>query len=209
MLDTQLLEELEDRWREQSPAVLQRMQPGIDDDEIDRLSAPLGYTIPEELRRWYRWHNGSTGSPIIISRCFSTLSDDVAATLDFEADEEKWKKGWLQVMDEKPLMIFDCRGGVSEPVPVWHFDYAFDFPTRPVFESIGDMVSFWIELIDDGHVSWDAGGEEHIRQPVPEAILERISGVRPTEPDRITPSFGICNSGAEECQCSACWTRSC
>jgi hypothetical protein len=180
MLDDELLEALERRWREQSPALLQRMEPGIDDDEIDRLSAPLGYAIPDELRRWYRWHNGSANRAVILSRAFRPLDDSVARTLEFEQDEEQWPKGWTLVMDEKPLLIFDCRGGVSVPVPVWHFDYAFDFPTRPVFASIGDMVSFWIELIDDGQISWDADGEEHVRQPVPEPILERMSGV-PTD----------------------------
>jgi hypothetical protein len=66
--------------------------------------------------------------------------------------------------------------------PVWHLDYSFDFdrPTPPVFDSIGDMVTFWIELIDDGQISWDAEGDEPIRQPVPDAILRRMTGV-PTD----------------------------
>ena len=86
----------------------------------------------------------------------------------------------MQVMDEQPCLLFDCRGGVTSPVPVWHLDYAFDFPTRPVFDSIGDMVAFWIELIDDGQVTWDANGDEHIREPVPDAVHQRIRGV-PTD----------------------------
>jgi hypothetical protein len=182
MLDTRLLEELEERWRDQSPALLQRLRPGIDDAEIDRVAEPLGFPIPEEVRRWYRWHNGSIGHPIIFSRCFGTLSDDVVATLDLEEDEDKWKKGWLHVMDEKPYLIFDCRGDVNAPAPVWHFEYSFDLdrPTRPVFDSIGDMVSFWIELIDNGQIFWDVHGEWHIREPVSDAVHQRIRGV-PTD----------------------------
>jgi hypothetical protein len=182
MLDDRLLNDLEQRWRDQSPALLQRLRPGLADAEIDRVAEPLGYTIPEEVRRWYRWHNGSTGYPIMFSRCFGALTDDVAATLDLEEDEEKWKKGWLQVMDEKPYLIFDCRGDVDVPAPVWHFDYSFDLdrPTRPVFDSIGDMVSFWIELIDNGQVVWATEGEGRLREPVPETIRQRIRGV-PTD----------------------------
>jgi hypothetical protein len=182
MLPDGLLNDLEQRWRDRSPTLLQRLCPGIDDAEIDRVAEPLGYVIPEEVRRWYRWHNGSVGYPILFGRSFGTLSDDVAGTLDFEEDEEKWKKGWLQVMDEKPHLIFDCRGGIEAPAPVWHFDYSFDFdrPTRPVFDSIGDMVSFWIELIDNDQIVWGAEGEGRLRESVPDAIRQRIWGV-PTD----------------------------
>ncbi|MEN3267946.1 SMI1/KNR4 family protein [Pseudonocardia sp.] len=180
MLDEELLDALEQRWRDQSPAMIQLLQPGLQNDEIDRLSEPLGFPLPEEVRTWYRWHNGSSNQPIILWRAFGTLADDVTTTLAYEQDEEQWQKGWIQVMDDKPLMIFDCRGGVAAPVPVWHLDYAFAFPTRPVFDSIGDMVSFWIELIDDGQIYWDPNGEQHMREPVADAIHQRIRGV-PTD----------------------------
>jgi hypothetical protein len=180
MLDIQLLDELEDRWRDQSPVLLNRLRPGIDEVEIDQVAAPLGYAIPEEVRRWYRWHNGSTGRPIIFTRCLVTLASSVAVTLDMQRVDETWPRGWMLAMDEKPDLIFDCRGERNAPVPVWHLDYSFDFPTRPVFDSIGDMVSFWIDLIDDGQISWDADGEWHIREPVSDSIHQRIRGV-PTD----------------------------
>ena len=71
---------------------------------------------------------------------------------------------------------------MTAPAPVWHFDYSFDFdrPTRPVFDSIGDMVSFWIELIDNGQVVWATEGEGRLRQPVSDAVQQRIKGV-PTD----------------------------
>jgi hypothetical protein len=182
LLDHQLLDVLERRWREQSPAVIRFLQPGLQDSEINRLSEPLGFPLPEEVRTWYRWHNGSSNRAIVLQRGFRTLTEDIARTLEFEEDDEAWPKGWMKVMDEKPFVIFDCRGRAAAPVPVWHFEYSFDHdhPTRPVFDSIGDMVSFWIELIDDGQITWDAAGEEHIRQPIPDAILQRMTGV-PTD----------------------------
>lgn len=180
MLDDRLLNDLERRWRDQSPALLQRLRSGIDDAEIDRVAAPLSFPIPEEVRRWYRWHNGSTGSPIIFSRCLVTLASSVAVTLDMEKVDETSPRGWMLAMDEKPDLIFDCRGEFDAPVPVWHLDYSFDFPTHSVFDSIGDMVSFWIELIDNGQIFWDADGEWHIREPVSDAIHQRIRGV-PTD----------------------------
>ncbi|MEN3267947.1 hypothetical protein [Pseudonocardia sp.] len=88
-------------------------------------------------------------------------------------------------MDEKPYLIFDCRGERNAPVPVWHLDYAYDFPTRPVFASIGAMVSFWIDLIDDGQISWDANGEWHIANRSPTQSSSASEAYRPTEPTRL------------------------
>jgi hypothetical protein len=182
ILDNELIAELERRWRAQSPALLERLKPGLDDAEIDEFSRPLGYRLPEEVRRWYRWNNGSAGQMIIFWRAFNSLSDDVARTLEFEEDDENWPKGWLKVMDDKPYVIFDCRGPVDAPAPVWHFDYSFDLdrPTRPVFDSIGDMVLFWIDLIERRLMSWDAEGELHLQEPIPPEALQKISGV-PTD----------------------------
>ena len=181
MLDDGLLNDLEQRWRDHSPTLLPRLQHGISDAEIDRVAKPLGYAIPEEVRRWYRWHNGSSNQAVILYRTFGTLADDVTRTVELEQDDEAWPKGWMRVMDERPFIVFDCRDADDDHVPVWHFDYSFDHdhPTRPVFASIGDMVTFWIELIDAGHLYWDADNW-HIRDTVPEAISERICGV-PTD----------------------------
>jgi hypothetical protein len=177
MLDTHLLKELEDRWRQQSPTLLERMQPGIDDDEIDRLSAPLGYTLPEEVRRWYRWHNGSSGHDIAIRRAMTELADDVKQTLEFQDEDEHWNNGWLKVMTQKPYVVFDCSGSETGPVAVWHYDYEFPRPSRPVFESIGDMVAFWIQLIDDNRMFWDVEHGWQLHEPVPADVRQKIAGV--------------------------------
>jgi hypothetical protein len=178
MLTTHLLDELERRWESQGAPFVDAMPPGIDDQEIDRFAAPLDFTIPEEVRRWYRWHNGSSGVEIVVSRVFTSLAEDVQQTIDFQEDDERWQQGWLNVMNEKPYIIFDCSGAVDAPVPVWHYDYAFNYPNRPVFGSIGDMVRFWIDLIDAGHMFWNPDiGTWDAREPLPTAIAEMLGGV--------------------------------
>jgi hypothetical protein len=181
MLDDELLGGLDRRWREQSPALLERIAPGLSDEEIDRLAEPLGVALPEEVRRWFRWQDGSAGRQVIFARAFYSLRTGVKLSLEFVADDERIG-GWLQALDEKPYVFFDCRGDLDQPAPVWHFEYSFDFdrPTRPVFDSIGDMVAFWIELIDGGHVSWDAAGDWVFQESMPEAARRRVWGV-PTD----------------------------
>jgi hypothetical protein len=131
-LDTELLDEFERRLRDRSAVFFDRLRPGLGDEEIDRLSAPLGFDLPEEVRRWYRWQNGSSSFPIILSRAFKPLATDVQSTHEFVQDDNNWHTGWLKVMDEKPYIVFDCGGAADAPVPVWHYDYNFAVPTRPV-----------------------------------------------------------------------------
>jgi hypothetical protein len=46
-----------------------------------------------------------------------------------------------------------------------------------VFESIGDMVAFWIQLIDDGLTVWDVERGWKVREPVSTDIQQMIAGV--------------------------------
>ena len=59
-----------------------------------------------------------------------------------------------------------------------HLDPEFPDPTRPVFESLGDMFRFWIELLDDGIMYW-TGRTWSARDVPPDAAL-KLGGV-PTD----------------------------
>lgn len=80
-------------------------------------------------------------------------------------------------MTEKPYVVFDCSGSETGPVAVWHYDYEFPRPTRPVFDSIGDMVAFWIQLIDDNLIVWDVERGWQLREPIPTDLRQKIAGV--------------------------------
>lgn len=157
------------------------MAPGIDDGEIDRVSVPLGLVLPEELRRLFRWRNGSSLSDIVWRRGLFTLAHCVQSTLgmrDESDDDFVWPFEWVQIMNEKPYLAADCRGDHDAPVPIWHFDYEFEYPTRPVFASIGDMVTFWIETIDSGEIYWSGHeGLWRAREPLAEDVAQRYGGV--------------------------------
>jgi hypothetical protein len=180
MLDTELLAQLEAGWRRAGALYVDAMLPGLSDEEIDRTTARLDLALPEEARRWYRWHNGSDGHGINAHRIMTTLDDDVEATVDLQEADLDWKAGWLHVMNETPFVIFDCRGGHDAPVPVWHYFQGFDFPTRPMFDSIGDMVAFWIQLMEEDHTIWSREFGWHLREPAPEDVIFRLGGV-PTD----------------------------
>jgi hypothetical protein len=176
MLDPDLLAALEDRWRMAGVPYLDDLPPGLTDEDIDRQAAPLGFALPDEVRLWYRWHNGSSGDYVTEMRTITSLAHDVEFTLAF-SDDPHWPRGWLKVMDEKPYVAFDCRGPADAPVPVWHYDHEYDLPTRPVFGSIGDLVAFWIELIDDGWMAWEINRAWYLNTPLPDELAQKIRGV--------------------------------
>lgn len=39
--------------------VAELFRPGLTDEQIDDLMAPTGLTLPDELRIWWRWHDGA------------------------------------------------------------------------------------------------------------------------------------------------------
>ena len=151
LLDHRLLAELERRWRAQSPVVLERMQPGLSDADIDRIAAPLGFELPDEVRTLYRWHDGSGVHEMTWARNMWSLGLGVTETLKDRADAEVWRPGWLQILGERPHVRVDCLANSRQgPVPVWHEAPEWPPPPRPVFASIGDMFAFWIGIIVAG-----------------------------------------------------------
>jgi hypothetical protein len=155
MLDDEILAQLERRWRELGTTMADRMEPGLDDAQIDRVAAPFGMQIPEEVRRVFRWHRGSSLAPLAAHRTLLPLEISVQSTLELREDDSHWHPEWLKFMDENPYIALACNGDYNDPVEVWHYDYAQLPPTRPAFASIGELFLIWLELIDDGYMFWD------------------------------------------------------
>lgn len=175
MLDDEILGQLERRWQELETTMPERMERGLDDAEIDRIAAPLGFPLPEEVRRVFRWHRGSSLAPLAVHRMLAPLEASVQSTLDFREDDNGWRPEWLSFMDEKPYVALAC-GDLHDPVPVWHYDYVHLPPTRPVFASIGELFLFWIALIDNGYMYWDAPFWR-THPLTPQDVLTKIVGV--------------------------------
>jgi hypothetical protein len=38
--------------------IVDHLQPGLSDEQMDELTAPLGLSLPVEARRWWGWHDG-------------------------------------------------------------------------------------------------------------------------------------------------------
>src|SRR4051812_27326402 len=101
MLDEALLTKLERQWQRKGSRIVEALNPGLTDAEIDDLAAPLGHPIPEEARRWWRWHNGASAFEMVLGRAYSSLEEDVASSLNFRWRYTDWgPRRWVKISTE-------------------------------------------------------------------------------------------------------------
>jgi hypothetical protein len=136
--------------------------PGLSDAEIDAVLEPVGVELPEEARVWWRWRNGTDpdagdAETLFGDRHYLSLQDnlDYYEALNAIWEDEGYSK-LLQPVDQKPYIIFDCRGPRDAPVPVlWSEDIEEPEPWTP---SIGSLILRWIEVLRSGHITIGADG---------------------------------------------------
>jgi len=177
ILDADLLARFEARCRQAGALYLDELEPGASEDDFAAAEQRLGFALPEEARTWYRWHNGSAGHYVTHWRTLVALSENVEETRVLQEFDQQWPANWLRTMDEQPFLALDCGGSPSSPVPVWHYMHGFSFPTRPVFESIGNMVSYWIELIDGEVMQWSVERGWFVNEPTSPDVREMLGGI--------------------------------
>jgi cell wall assembly regulator SMI1 len=167
LLTDDLLDQLAARWRDQHAPITALLRPGLTDEEIDATTAPAGIRLPEEARRWWRWHDGAL--PDALSRGgaahigpnieFLSLTQAVAEraeTLELfrqlreAGDTRYWSESWLPIAPTRDPLVVDCGVGMNDPVPVRAFLLEDSDGGRGATESIGALVRLWIDAFDRG-----------------------------------------------------------
>jgi hypothetical protein len=163
-LDDAILVAFERALEGAGAAITKVWAPGLTDAEIDQLCLPLGFNLPEEARRWWRWRNGfveGTKAPsweLVPARPIF----DLALVLkhfasDRESDPEVYGRvRGLQPVGDQPTIWWDCSGAFDAPVPV-RTQEDVDDPI-PALPSIGALVVKWTELIETGAFATDEQG---------------------------------------------------
>jgi hypothetical protein len=177
-----LLGELEQRWHAQQAPIVRYLQPGISEEEMAELVEPLGMTVPSEVRTWYRWRNGAveTGRGIDREMCgtgwafFSLqratqearerrgLALDVANGDVAEAERILWSSAWLPLAGNYHggVMFVDSRAQSDPPrTPVHYTEPQMGTQVPPPAPSLGQVITWWIEAIDDGICEYDPVGD--------------------------------------------------
>jgi hypothetical protein len=173
------LNRLASAWAAQGAPIADQLADGLTDQEIDALMAPLGLRLPAEARMWWGWHDGVPWRPsggVTPERAlghglqYLPLRDAVDQYLkerevfsEVTGDPEPYRPASLFPITWRagPIMC-DCSVPEGEPTPIYfsgsHDARPEDFE-RPAARSFGEMVTWWIEAIEDGVWRWDSGLE--------------------------------------------------
>jgi len=176
LLDNDLLDRFEARLRKEGAAIVDHWAPGLTDAQIDELLVPLGIDLPEEARRWWRWHDGAPPEAPAISprRAHVPLRDaaEFNAALRDEMPELYGLDRLLSPVSDMPMVYFHCAVPRDAPVPIYvQGDWVAD--PELVLPSIGELVEVWIGLLDRGVWRTDAAGLwEWDHERLPPDVLE-------------------------------------
>ena len=160
-LTADLLSELEQRLRDGGAGVVDALNPGLTDAQIDELLLPAGIDLPDEARVWWRWQNGTRRGARAATLGLRDLLDletvvDVYEHARFRDVRGRGLDGLLGGLGWTPRLWFDCSGARHERVPVFAQSDIED--PRVVLGSMGDLVTAWLHLIDAGVWRIDADG---------------------------------------------------
>lgn len=160
MLTAELLESLLDSLTRAGFPTVQRLRPGLSDDEMDSLTAPLGLTLPHEARIWWRRHNGGPNALIGSYRDFASLQDMVAQTRHLrdvhhhgfqDAGVITWTDDLIALVTGTTQFGCDCSVAPGEPSPIWVLVPSDAADIRgPVLPSLGSLVEQFTRAIDEG-----------------------------------------------------------
>lgn len=190
-LTPQLLGELETRWRQMRAPIAAGLGPGLDDREIERLTAGFPRPLPSEPRTWWGWrtitpidvpwNTAMTGAPWRFTALEAAVAEARRERLEDSAyDATLWRPSWLPVARDLGgnYLVVDCDVASGEPCPI-HFvdsEYSPDIG-EVVAPSLGTVVRWWLEAIDDGATAYDAEAGEWWYDEDPLRPEHRASGV--------------------------------
>ena len=127
------------------------LAPGLADHEIDEIVGPLELELPEELRAWWRWHNGGPVE-LLPARAMYSLQHAVAQYAQgirpdagYHGDPERA----LRPVSEKAVILIRCAGSGRIPAPVYSLhDWTSD--ARLALPSFGELVHTWMGYVEQG-----------------------------------------------------------
>lgn len=181
LLSTDLLDEYLERAAAAGVRHVDHLQPGLSDAHMDRIlkiaEMDMDVAMPTEGRVLWGWRNGIP--PFApwwdVARGSRLLSLEEAVTAyhrsrasgyqlqneepGFELERDFWPKRFLPFLDRQNLVAMDTASAPGAPSAVHQleiYDHRADAIATPDLPSIGTLVQWWIEALDDGIWRWDA-----------------------------------------------------
>jgi cell wall assembly regulator SMI1 len=170
----ELLDRLEGEWRRQKAPIAEFLVPGLSEDVIDAMTAPLGLRLPVEARAWWQWHNGvdvpkerwtseaprlgGTGFRIIsLERAVAEYLHERQLAEQLEADDPICREGPLKLSPfwfpmahalNGDVLMVDCSVPEGAPTPIRCIGWDDVDRARVRLNSLTEVVELWLELLD-------------------------------------------------------------
>jgi len=155
--------------------VAELMRPGLPDEKIDDLIAPTGLTLPDELRIWWRWHDGADEAasnheegrrlgpggwlhlPLLtmieLHGYHNGRYCDMLAHGSTDLAEQGWRPGLFpfshRAWQPNHVLAADTLVPEHAPAPVV-MTSEMGIEQWAGTESIGEVIGIWIEALESG-----------------------------------------------------------
>lgn len=168
LLTRAALDALEEAIRDKDPDLASRLAPGLAETEVERMTEALGISLSDEARLWWAWHDGvhaATVTERILGAGFQLLPLTDAVELyrvsrgiaESErttiGDDTLWNPAWFPLVGRGSATVTcDCAEDRHGPTAIRIIDFEAIEPgsDRPRARSLGEMVAWWQEAIEDG-----------------------------------------------------------
>lgn len=201
MLTVQLLDRLSATWRAHGAPIEDALAPGRTVESFRSDDGTLQVDLPEELRTWWAWHDGSiegrsTRSSLMgphLQPMSSTSSRQWWQTMMAEAAmmatrgpegtelaerDYWWQEAWVPLLDPGVgTLVADCRLGRAGLTPIRHVDWHDEERRPPCTDSLGQLVEWWIEAIEHGIWTYDPDRGVWVRARWGSEIEQRYCGL--------------------------------
>jgi cell wall assembly regulator SMI1 len=188
LLNDELLTQFGERLTRLGVPAIAAAQPGLTAERIESLLAPLGLSLPTEVRTWWGWHDGvaearGPAATALLSWRWFPLTEAIAfcgelrrmaAEIDEAPSQTFWGDSWLPVCGEQGPVVIETDVPDEAPCPV-HIWWPEDPAAPAVLPSLGELILLWIEAIDCGVWCYDRTAE---RWACDHAHLSRWAAVK-------------------------------
>jgi cell wall assembly regulator SMI1 len=184
-LTSELLGQLDQRLHDLGAPVTTIWRPGLDDQQMDALTAEIGLTLSAEARAWWAWHDGIDRTiitplpaigphwePLSLAEAVqdTILMRALAAGISRDHPDDKrskWLDSWIALCGTPSYdrLVCDCAVPAGAVSPALYFDPPGNpDPSRPKAPSIGEIVHLWLEALEDGtwHIDPATGHFAHL-----------------------------------------------
>lgn len=180
LLDDDLLDEFEAVLAAHRIGIIEAWAPGLTDEEIDETIATTDLQLPDEVRTWWRRHNGLVSHDVPVDQIHLVPSNREPMSLGNAVACYQQRDGegqLLLIVNGRPEIQLACRQRGKVPTPVY-WDRYDDF-VRPQIAapSLGELILVWMSYIERGVYAVDPDGGWTTDQPLlvepPDDVIER------------------------------------